>query len=277
MSKTSKHEEFETQMAVREPDVGTQVAELHKQAQAQAAAMQEAGIETKDLEIPKLMLMQSTSDAVGEGKAKFGQIINTMDGSVVGGLDEGGVELIPLKQFKTVRIYDMGEKPPKFMRAEPDDGKNSAFENREGNENGVAIKRVLNMNFFVLLKKEVEADEAFPAVVSFKSTGIPAGKQLATQMFKMIQLNKMCYSKSVKLIVGKDKKDKNTYALFGIEKGETQSPETQLLAAKWLVSLAAANVKIVGGDDDSDEFVETSGSPVAAPTVVGGQEEAGLY
>ena len=259
------------QVAVVETNMEKQIAEIHAQAAVQQQQMAEVGIEIKDLEIPKLMLMQSTSDMVGEGLAKFGQIINTMDGSCVGGLEEGSVEIIPLKQFKTVRVYDVAKQPPSFLRSEPDDGKNSSYEMREGNENGMPIKRVLNMNFFVLIKKELDADEAFPAVVSFKSTGIPAGKQLATQMFKMIQLGKLPYSKSVLLTVKKEKKEKNTYAVFGIEKGETMSAEANTTCAKWLTTLAAANVKIIEPTEEHDEFSEAT---VVAPTIVGGDTGA---
>jgi hypothetical protein len=258
--------------AVALKSTNTEVAELHSQAVAQAKAMEGAGIGMEDLEIPKIMLMQSTSNAVGEEEAEFGQIVNTMDGSVLGGIEEGPVEIVPLKQFKTVRIYDVSEQPPKFLRVEPDNGKNSSFEQREGREGDMPVKRVLNMNFFVLLKKELEADEAFPLIVSFKSTGIPAGKQLATQMFKMLQLGKLPYSKTVKLVAKKDKKDKNTFAVFGIEKGEAVSEAHQAIAAKWLVSLAAAKVTI--HNDEESDAEETSTSS-AAPTVVG--SEAGSY
>lgn len=283
MSKETKQqkavrlEEKATEIAVR--DIGsttTAVADIRAQAAMQAQQMQEAGIEMKDLEIPKLMLMQATSEAVANDRAEVGDILNTMDESVVGSLEQK-VEIIPLKQFKTVRIYDMSSGDPEFIRAEQDDGKNSSFEMREGREKladgtEVPVKRVLNMNFFVLLKKEVDEDEAFPAVISFKSTSIPAGKQVATQMFKMLQLGKLPYSKSVILGVKKDSKDKRTWAVYTVEKGNQLDEKAMACAAKWLASLAAANVKIQEDAEEGDFEENTSTGPVAAPTVVGGSE-----
>jgi hypothetical protein len=260
-----------TQVAVvKEESAQKQVAEIHAQAAQQQAQMQEAGISLVDLEIPKLMLMQSTSELVGEEQAKFGEVVNTMNGEVVGSLTQP-LELIPLKQFKTVRIYDMSGKQPKFMRVEEANEKNSSFDAREGNETGIPIKRVLNMNFFVLLKKEIDAGEAFPAVVSFKSTGLAAGKQLATQMFKMIQLDRMPYSKSVTLTVKKEKKDTNTYAVFSIEKGENCTPEVCAVSAKWLKALAAAKTVTVVEKEERD--VES----VEAPHVLSSTEVGGPY
>jgi hypothetical protein len=274
MSKETKKQEPQLP-AVAQTQAVSNVQDLHTQAAAQSAKMRDAGIETKDLEIPKLMLMQPMSDAVGAQKAKFGELINTMDGSVVGGVDAAPVEIIPLKQFKTVRIYDMTSQPPKFIRSEPDDGKNSNFENREGNENGIPVKRVLNMNFFVLIKKEIDADEAFPAVVSFKSTSIPAGKQVATQMFKMIQLDKAPYSKTIMLGAKRETKDKKTWAVFEIGKGGLADQKAITVAEKWLVSLAAAqNVIIVGDNEDNDMESDVSNSPAPAPTVVGNEPSA---
>ena len=115
----------------------------------------------------------------------------------------------------------------------------------------------MNMNFFVLIKSEVDKGEAFPAVISFKSKGVPAGKQLATQMFKMLMLNRGPYSKAMIISVKKEKKDNNTFAVFGMSEGQEVDEAAKKTAVEWLVRLASFNVKI----DDKEDDVE---SPVAS-------------
>ena len=50
-------------------------------------------------------------------------------------------------------------------------------------ENGIEIKRVRRMNFYVMLPKQIDAGTAVPYVLSFKSTSYREGKKLFTQMY----------------------------------------------------------------------------------------------
>jgi hypothetical protein len=234
--------------------------------------MADYGIDSRDLEIPKLMLMQPTSGLVGDDRAEVGQIINTLDDTVVGGIDEGAIELVPLMQYKTVRIYDASVNPPKFLRVEPDDGKNSSFEMREGREGDIPVKRVLNMNFFVLAKKEIDSGDEFPAVISFKSTSAQAGRQVATQMLKTHAKFGSPFARSVIVGVKKEKKEKNSWAVFTIEKGNDLDEDSLKVAQGWYEKLKSYNVN-VKEENDADEVSVPATQAVAPPTVVGTPEE----
>ena len=244
------------------PEPTTQELALARQEQAQVMATQmvEAGISPDDIVIPRLMLMQNTSEYVGDGKAKMGDIMNAQSMTVVGGINTP-VEIVPLKMFKTIRIYDVSQQPPKFIRQEP---ATPATEKLpfEGNEGGVAVKRYLNLNFYILMKKDIDNDEAFPVVVSFKSTSLRAGKQLATQLFKMLALRKPVYSKSVMLTVTKEKKDTNYYAVFGIAEGSVVDETTRAKAEEWLANIGTMKVQedVDPTDTVTAPAVERSGS-----------------
>ena len=236
-------------------DLNQAMTTINEEAKAMAAAMADAGIGAEDLEIPKLMLMQPTSKYVGDDLARLGDIVNTMTMEVVGGLTaqngpDRSIEIVPLKAFKTIRTYAIvpGGKP-KFLRVEPFNEEN-AKKPLEGVEAGQPIKRWHILNFFVLLKRDIEQLEAFPAVLSFKSTGMAAGKQLSTHIFKMLALKQEPYSKSVTLSVRKEKKDDNTWAVYEVGKGTVLSPEHKIIARDWLAKLASLTVKIHEGHDD---------------------------
>lgn len=266
MSHDKKHAET-TAVTTSEADLKTQALAIAQQAEAMAQQMAETGIEAGDLEIPKIMLMQNTSELVGDERAKLGDLVNTMTEEVIGGFTQT-VEIVPLKLFKTLRIYDMSGAQPKLMRAEPLTSENAKLP-WEGMEGDIPIKRVTNMNFFVLLKKEILDGSSFPLVVSFKSTGMQAGKQLATHLFKLVALNRLPYSQSVLLTSSKEKKDTNTYAVFGIGKGMSLTPEQVMDAKSWLVRLASMNVRI----HEVQEEGETGGAnrgPAPAPYVISG-------
>lgn len=271
-----------------EADMRSTAVSIAEQARALAGQMEEIGIEVGDLEIPKLMLMQGTSGYVGEGTAKLGDIINTMDMEVLGTFEKH-LEIIPLKLYKTLRIYNAAEKPPKFIRAEALNEVNSLlpWEGVETTEEGkeIPVKRVVNMNFFVLVLSQVQEGlshidyekmdpnqviAGFPAVVSFKSLGMRAGKALGTQMFKMMSLGRLPYSQSASLGCRKEKKDTNTFAVFEIGKGKELTKWEKIVAKNWLARLASMNYKVAEKAEDED-FVHAESSPAATviPSVQG--------
>lgn len=231
-------------------------------------SMEDMGISAGDLVIPKLLLMQNTSEAVGDGLAKMGDIIRNEDNKVLGGVG-APVEIIPLKLYKQWVIYDMSDSQPKFMRTENVTASNEKLP-WEGHEDGKPIRRDMSMNFFVLLKADCDAGEAFPCVVSFRRTGIYAGKLLATHMYKMAAIGKKPYSKSVLLQVRKEKKDTNTYAVYDIGAGQAVTPDAVSSCETWLEQLRVAKVQV---KDSGDDVAQEAAKPVAKPVVVESDED----
>jgi len=253
--KQKKEEKMETQVAMKEPTNAVSVSH----------AMTDSGITSSDLIIPKLLLMQNTSESVGDGAAKLCDVINSQTLEVIGGLNTP-VEIIPLKLVKTWRIYDMSGGQPEFMRQEAVTPANVNLP-WDGVEEGITIRRDLCMNFHVLLLNDVKKGEAFPCVVSFKRTSMQAGKQLATHLFKMAALGRLPYSQSLELKVSKKKQETNTYGIFELGKGTPLTSEHQEVAAKWVDMLQSMTYKV---DDDADKEAPAK---VAAPIVVGGSSD----
>lgn len=258
MSKEHKKTE-NTEVAVQ-TDAGQKALAMRAQVSAMAAEMQDLGISAEDIVVPLLMLAQNTSGMVGDGKAKLGDIVHSLDETVLGGIDKS-VDIIPLRLLKTVRIYDVSGGSPKFIRAEPDTGVRIETEGREGD---IPIKRYRTMNFYVLLKTDIDKDEAFPCMLRLKSTGAQAGRQIASHMFKMLALGRVPYSSTIKLTVTKQKKDTNTYAVFGVSQGVKCDAKALAEAEKWLPRLAALQVDERRESDDESE----SAGPTVVPSVV---------
>lgn len=256
--KQNKETKMETKATVETKEVA--VAQETKGLSV-SNALQDLGIEAGDLIIPKLLLMQNTSQMVGDDAAKVGDIINSQSLEVLGGLG-APVDIIPLKMTKTWRVYDLGGKQPEFIRQEAVTAANVNLP-WDDTEDGVPIRRDMCMNFFVLLVSDVVKEEAFPCVVSFKRTSMQAGKQLATHLFKMTALGKKPYAHSVQLKAAKQKTDTNTYGVFELGKSTPLPADVQAVAEKWCSLLTSMTYKV----DDKDDAPQAS---TVAPIVVGG-------
>jgi hypothetical protein len=227
-------------------------------------AMAEMGISGQDLIIPKLLLMQGTSEYVGDDKAKLGDIVNSQTLEVVGSFTTS-MQIIPLKMYKTWRIYDMSEGQPNFIRQVPVTAANEKLA-WEDIEEGKPIRRDMCMNFFVLLDKELKANEAFPCVISFKRTSMQAGKQLATHLFKMAALGRPPYVQSLILSTAKRKTETNSYAIFEIGKGTELDSDAKGVAKEWISRLASMVYTI---DEEIEKADTKSSTQAEAPIVVG--------
>lgn len=236
-----------------------------------ADQLAELGVSAQDLIIPKLLLMQNTSEYVGDKKAAMGDIVNSQSLEVVGGIGKD-LAIVPLKMYKTWRVYNMDSGQPEFVRQDAVTAQNEKLpweDMEEIDGKKVPIRRDLCLNFFVLLRTDLENGDAFPLVVSFKRTSTQAGRQLATHLFKMACLGRLPYSQTQVLQVKAQKKDKNTYGVYEIAKGAELTEEQKQLAGDWLKRLASITYKV---DESEDEVPETA-APAAAPVVVGGQPD----
>lgn len=247
------------------------VASTETKEVAMSEMMAEIGVQAQDLVIPKLLLMQNTSEYVGDEKAKLGDVVNSQTIEVLGGF-ASPVAILPLKLYKTWRVYDMSGGQPEFMHQDPVTPANEKQE-WEGTEvvdgQTIPVRRDLCFNFFALLKTDIANGEGFPVVVSFKRTSMQAGRQLATQMFKMGAIRRPSYARNILLSVKKEKKDTNTYAVFECRVGDLSSEAEMLECKKWLGLLGSMKYTVDEKDEDNTQ------KPVAQPEVVGAESGSG--
>lgn len=142
----------------------------------------------QDVIIPKILPMQGLSDLVTDGKAVMGEFRDSLSGEKLGSISEP-IELIPFAVNKTWDIYhQVGDKfewqtTIPIIENPSDKGYNDLLPWADKTEEGINIKRVRRMNFFMLRPSEIEQGIALPYVFSFKSTSFSEGKKVYSQMY----------------------------------------------------------------------------------------------
>lgn len=132
--------------------------------------------------IPRLILAQDLTEAVKNGVCRPGAILDSATGQVLAAPGEK-LEIIPIYTFREWEIYNVIEERGKVkekyasrVRVNPSNEGWTA----EGYENGQAVKRVKSLNFFCLLPSKIDS---MPYLVSFKKSGMNAGKKIATHFY----------------------------------------------------------------------------------------------
>lgn len=143
-------------------------------------------LEAKDIRIPRLLLMQSTSELVGQRKAQAGDIVNSITGEKIA--DEGNpLEVIPLHTYKTWVVSEKVNGKYEYKRIDPyTPGVERAREEKVGD---VEVQNVESINVLVMLAKDQLNPEAMPFLLSFRMTSLNAGKDVLTQKRMSINAN----------------------------------------------------------------------------------------
>jgi hypothetical protein len=232
--------------------------------------MSEQGFDVSDIILPRILLMQSQSDLVAEGKAAPGQFVNSLTGEVLGDA-KNPLEIIPLHSPpKTWVTSEKGPRDgrPQFKKIQSEAqilaeyGKSNAKDIpwEENLANGVTRYNKRTLNFYVLLKKEVESGEAFPYLVSFQSTAYEQGKKIATHFMRCAMTRSQPYSRTLKLSSLSNKTEKGNYFTPDIMPGHKSSVDELGAAEQWLPVVKSANVRV-----DSAEKEEAAARTAEAP------------
>lgn len=209
------------------------------------------GLNNSDILVPKLLVMQGLSELVSTGAASVGQIRDSINGELLGGMvkprDMQPVEVIPFSSFKTWVIFERVNDKDEYVKTLPITPENEAWPIEEV-VNGVQIRRDKCLNFYVLLVSEVKAGTAFPFLISFRRTSMRGGKKLATIAAKLRAFNKPLATKVINLGVLAEENDKGKYFVLDVNQGR-DSTQVELGAAyQWHKALKTTNVRV----DDSD-------------------------
>lgn len=214
-------------------------------------------VDTKDIIIPKILLMHGTSDLVKKGERNQGEIIKSTSGDVVAKRNEK-VSVIVFDKWKDWRIM---KKNPQSGRYEYVRVEQWTPENDDApwdyEENGETYRRDKTMNFYAVLANEAQAGNAFPVRLAFTRTAFKAGLKIADAYARAL-MDKQPPTRQVfkigsELVNGKEE----TYFAFTTELGEATTPEQKAAALQWrsVVQAAKKNNSIV--DHEVDETAET--------------------
>jgi len=226
-----------------------------------------------DIVIPKILLMQGTSEFVAERKAQQGDIVKSITGEKIGD-PEVPISIIPITFRNTWRHEEIVGGTAEFRYVESRDASN---ENDEWNytRDGAEWKRTKVLDLFVLRPSDVDAQEAqatagtkdedfipdlsavvMPHVISFRSTSYNVGQQLVSHFAKArsVKTGKYpngcpayLYTLGLDCVVKKN--DKNSWFTWKVGATTKSTPAQILEAAKWH-GILASQVKNIAVDEN---------------------------
>jgi len=226
--------------------------------------MDDTPVDKRDFLIPKLLLMQSSSEKVKQEKARAGEIRGSIDQNKIAE-KEGSVEIIPFAVYKTwVTLAKAGNE---FVSQEPLTPMNYT-KPREEIRDGVEVLNYETLNYYCLLPAEIKNGMFMPYVVSFRSTSYPAGKTLETHRARLQEFGKPLPFKTFKLGSAPKKNDKGSFYVYTIAESR-DTTEVELDAVKhWHAVVKQGAAKV----DESDLTEKTTETTANATTVNEGDE-----
>ena len=207
-------------------------------------------IDQKDMLIPKLLIMQPTSEFVNEERAAVGDLVSSVTGEVVGGKGKW-VKFVPLMTYKTVEYYDKSGPKPKLVKTEPWNAKTHATVEWEQTINGKPHKVMECLNFYIFLEKDLANPAGLPHLVSYRSTQKQGGKKLISHFMQMEMMQAEPWFGVLEVTTTKQQNaEKQVYFTPDIRPvGQTDVKYAEKLE-KWVDLIARNAVKI---DETADE------------------------
>ena len=218
-------------------------------------------ITSKDIVLPRILMMQPMSDMVTEGDAGFGDMVESLNETKIGDF-KNPVEVIPFYLQKVYIEYDVtnGTGDKRFLRMVPITASNDnlPYEDQEDAADGKTfpLMRDRCMNYYVLLPDEVKNGTALPHILTFRRTSLKAGKKLATQMYvKNTDAGLPPPAVMCKLTPTKTSNDKGTFAVLDVSfTGKT--PESYITECmRWMKIILAGEAKV-----DEESYQKEEGS-----------------
>jgi hypothetical protein len=212
-------------------------------------------VTSNDIMIPRILAMQGMSEMVTSGKAKFGEIVESLNGEVLGGFDKS-FEIIVFRKEMIWRIESANGK--ELFAVEPlfgnpaspqfnDDPRNVI---RDLEHEGKAARKVKAYNFYVLRPDEIEAEVALPYMVQLKVTSIRAAKKIVTQAYvKNRAAGKGPVATVFNLSIEKQSNDDGTFAVFDVSVKRDATKKEYDKGLEWFKTLNAEAPKVHSEDE----------------------------
>lgn len=196
-------------------------------------------VSSSDVLIPKLLLMQGLSELVAQEKAKAGDIVNSVTGIVVGGKTTP-VEMIPITTWRTLITMEEINGKMEYKTQEPLTAANEILPWEEV-VNGVKVRRVKSLNFYVLLTSELTVPGALPYLLSFRSTSYTTGRKLINHFIQADRMKIPPAKAAFNLLCHQEKNDKGPYYVFDLAFSRSTTESELLTAYEWYVTMRGPN------------------------------------
>lgn len=243
---------------------------------------------TADIVVPRLLLMQGTSDFVKDRKAQLGDMVRSV-GPVKLGDPEHPVDFIPLTDPVPTWIVEtraVGQQRWTFKRVEPRTAMNDTLPwsfkaDKEGKllpddaKSDFEWRRVKCLTGFVILPADIDAFQVelkkseagempdiskalTPILISFRSTSFKAGKEVSTFFTQVQQFKQKAHNFMLKLGCFLDKNDQGTYYVFSVDRSKPVpvKPEHKESVAYWaeLTNTQGASLKVDEAGDEGEQI-----------------------
>lgn len=179
-------------------------------------------VSAADLLIGRLGCLQHLSQLVKDGVAKAGQIVDTESGEVLGGKGtDKPMEYVVLSVNKYWVITENGE----YKTRIPGTHQNEYLW-EEGN-----IKRMFNISFYVLLKKDLDNDVIMPYEMSFRSTELRTARKIMKMLFIMGTKKQASWNRYFTASVNEKKKGQHSWYAYDINMGAETSANVREMSS----------------------------------------------
>lgn len=211
-------------------------------------------VEAQDIRIPKVLLMQSISQAVTDGKADSGDFVNSITLVPFANCSsakrkEKTFKIIPIYFFKSWMITEEVEGKQEFLTIEPYSSSNFQ-KGREEIFNGVKRQNNLTYNILCMREEDLSDPTAFPHMISVNRMSSNFGKDIFSfgQKAQMAKKPACAYTIEVGGEIMKNTKGSfNVWKVRGV--AETKDLQKHIARMKlWYDTFVAGKAKV----DDSD-------------------------
>lgn len=250
------------------------------------------GLVPTDVVVPRLLLMQPTSDFVHDKKAQPGDIVRSTTVEKIG---EPGkvIQFIPLSF--PVASWVIEVKPPRgtkfeFQRIEPRNALNSNLpwsfkvdfdgkEVPEGTPNALEARRVQRLSLFALLPSDIEADiiekkkakdgefpdftkSLMPVEISFRATSFKAGREVLTFFTQAADFGQPAWKAILNLTCTREENDQGVWYIYQVDRARPVPVKKEHLATveRWANLVTTTQVKV---DETPEDTVVADTKPAA--------------
>jgi hypothetical protein len=219
-------------------------------------------ISTNDIVVPKLLLMQGTSDFVKQRKAQYGDLIDSIDHKVLGS-PEKPFEVVPffIKKYFTIRNKNTPKKD--FMRVEALTPETDHMPYFDMDADGTEVIRERTYELYCVQAAEVSIG-GLPLVIRLKASNEKTGKAVFTQMYiKNKNANLSPAAVAFEVSSREEAKEGNTYMVFDVKPKRVATKEEQDACLVW----HKMTTKIKVDESDGEDVAKTEAPPKAARSV----------
>lgn len=243
--------------------------------------MGSSSIDSSDIQIPRLHLLQGLSEGVATGDFKMGDILHTADQEVLGGI-KNPLKIIPFHMSKVNQKFRTDINPKEYVLTEdwhPDldwEEENYVWEKNDGTS---ITCKVNNFKTYIMHAVVVDdnIDFSLPISITFRSSAGKDGQKIASHFATVMQFNKarpdaqqppynVVWDLSSDLVKG----DKTSYAKWSCKRDRKTTDEERTICAQWAKAISANSRKYTSQAGESEVIRPNEGqmSQVSTPKTV---------